>query len=113
MKKIIILISIMAFVICCCSLYAAEAKKSTSNVLAFSGKVDSVDQTAKKIKVKSSKGTLKEFTVRDATKYAKGDKALTLADITAGLDVTVSYDGAKVLKVRVKEEKSSTTTGKK
>lgn len=79
-----------------------EAPAKKAKIEKATGEVVSVDAAASKLSVKEKKAA-KDFVLTAETKIVKGGKTITLAEMTVGEKVTVSYEGTLVKEVKVHE----------
>jgi hypothetical protein len=124
MKKLIVLVAVLALVAFTSSVMAqqtpaqkpaataptAPEKAKPAKVQKFFGAVSSIDATAKTVVVKSKKSE-KTFTVGDTTKITRGGKEMALADLKEKMNVSVSYnmeaDKAMATAIKISVPKTS------
>lgn len=82
---------------------AAPAPEKPMKMEKFSGTVEKMDEAAKSVVVKSKKNE-KTFMVDDKTKITKGGKEMSFADLKNGMHVSVEYkkDGDKMVAASIK-----------
>lgn len=118
MKRLILLVALLAMVAFASGAMAQQAKpvtapektvtseasKTTSlKVEKFSGVIEKVDELANAVIVKGKKA-VNTFSTDDKTKITKGKEPLTLADLKGGMNVSIDYkkDGDKMVAIAIK-----------
>lgn len=104
MKKALVIIVSLLFVLSVGGLSFAKEKKHATKAMHVSGEVTAVDAAAKTLTIKGEKGEV-VLTTTDKTRFAKGK---TIADVKVGDKLTAKYsekDGKMMAwKVMSKEE---------
>ncbi len=82
---------------------AAPAKEEKPKIEKFSGAIEKVDEMAKAILVKSTKGE-QTFATDEKTKITKAGKDMPFIELKKGMDVAVEYkkDGTKLTATAIK-----------
>lgn len=122
MKKLFLLVALLALVAFTSGVMAQQAKPETApapakatpahepgkasplvKVERFAGTIEKVDEVAKTIVVKS-KNVENTFVIDDKTKITKGKETLSFADLKGGMNVSVNFkkDGDKMVALAIK-----------